>query len=949
MKKPLFRSAFLLLLTLSLTSSVSALDFSALSEAVQKGPAQGLEGLASATSGTGSGFYMSIYEDVVRNPNQEVEQAMKQQFGLDYQINLAPARQTGQYVFWDFFKDPWANPETAVEPSITSTIQSDCVRVAAARVDDEARRWRLVRKRLDQRNRAFEAPVSEISPENQRIDRETLNRLIGQVDKTAEERVQAAMELIPSYRGLTDQQQIFNCYQEMSRRASFELQLQTILHPQKKQLEVMQTFVNGRLDDFSHEAVGTDVTYGSSFPRYDLLYDIGVIEMLIFGSPVSSRSGASSRSNASRANENVRTPRTFQDLEDVFPFTGPGDEDGPTVSSSLQSRTVRTSGSSFETVESDADEAEETIEDPDKTKSFGSSSTSFGGPFCVDPHEGISLQYGDSPAEVDDESETDDAGEGLDTEVIRRDVDGELEIVTVETTVTPPPSVQDAGQGDTAEAEIDQDTEGRIAYGNNRQALCEGPLSVDFGNDLLRLLFCIDIEFAKTGKNWETLRDEHCIACHINHMNRTFEQLVFQSSVRPHKNTGTIMESGICEDGFGDDIGFHFFLEVVPVRFYPEICYPTGGVSQEEYAEYVGYPELYQRLKNPGLYIECDKDFPGDEEAVKRCQKALGNRNRYSYDELKQEYQNAMKDQSVPLATVDEPWVSLMNDDGDKYYLADGIEELSDIDPDSNVWARLVGDQGIAEAQLHFFLYRQGKAPPRFGEDELFVKDYELRLQYIRETMDEILRDRSLQVTAETDQKMEQMLCLKGYTQYQCDEYRDTLRRYEDDITRERDRVEFLTGRWNQRSRDFNGENSCQTFSGSGSVDAFLDTFGDAVHGDYYLETDTRRTQSPEQQVTGQVQANTGLQDLGAIFAQIDQQVQYMAESQESERQLEQFQTVQERNLALNSALAVELTAFRAHITAMTNWWADMVDKKQFVSKGGQRINVLQSFLEKLR
>src|SRR5690606_26382040 len=194
------------------------------------------------------------------------------------------------------------------------------------------------------------------------------------------------------------------------------------------------------------------------------------------------------------------------------------------------------------------------------------------------------------------------------------------------------------------------------------------------------------------------------------------------------------------------------------------------------------------------------------------------------------------------------------------------IQSVNEIDKDSNIWAKLVGDQGIAQRELHFFLYRSGKDQPWYGEDEFFPMDFQDRMDALRAKSDEIRRDPSLIVDAQRDQKTEQLQCLKGsYFQgspnLNCREYDDTFRQLEADMRSERARISQITARWNARSRDFNEENTCATFSGSGPFEAFWNTFEGKFSADYYLETDTRKTQTAAEQVTGQISANMQIDD----------------------------------------------------------------------------------------
>src|SRR5690606_15440886 len=188
---------------------------------------------------------------------------------------------------------------------------------------------------------------------------------------------------------------------------------------------------------------------------------------------------------------------------------------------------------------------------------FGTSSQDFAGPMCVETATGLDLDYSQMSREGD-RVLTSSSGE-------TRSISSGGAIQSIGTLPTPPVRTDQIVQEAFEPNQRALTQEGAYDFGANRKALCEGTVGVNIGNDFLQLLFCLDIRFAKLGKTWQTGREDNCIACHIAAMNQTFEERVLKSSVRPHKNTGTVMESAICEDGYGDDVGFHFFLEWVPV------------------------------------------------------------------------------------------------------------------------------------------------------------------------------------------------------------------------------------------------------------------------------------------------------------------------------------------------------------------------------------------------
>lgn len=898
-----------LFLLISMVGTVSAaFNYSDVKEVSDNQLSRG-GALTSLGEGEGAGFYMAIYEDTVRTPNKRVEDAIKKRFGVDFKVDLSPAQSSGKLLFSDFFKDPITSKYKGIStPSLRSSLATDCVRIIAAQAEDEKRRWDLVRKRLGERLEGIEEGTLEVN-ENDLINRELLNRLIGQVDADSERRLNELISAIPDATSLNEQDTLLRCYSDFSREVDFELRLQSILTPTRRQMEVLGTFMNDRLDDFTDQ----NSLYGSAFPRYDLLFDIDVIDYIIFGSPVSVTTGVSGTPSGLRL-PNAR----FSSYGDIIEQTV-DPRDLPPSQGGTGSSDLGPNG---------APNGETSVTGPvSKGGGFGTSSGDFAGPLCVDDPGGLDLQFPDEQA---DEQNPTSGPTGTRAEGDTEDVDVLPPLPDVSELPEDEPGAR-AGQSSTGE--------GTFQVGPNLSVSCEGTAGVDFGNDFLKLLFCINIGFEKTGASWNAVRDEDCIACHVYRMNEVFEEYVFKASVRPHKNTGQIMESAVCEDGYGDDIGFHFFLEWVPVKLFPDICYPEGGDGNDtearaEYASMVGYPEVLHRTDRETMYVECEADFK-DESSQKRCQEALLGKTSLEYSEFKAAYSADLK----------------------RAYQEDVNQRLQDIDQvdkKSNVWANLVGDHGIAERELHVFLYRLGQDRPRFGEEELIEQDFKDRQETLQRKIT-ALKNRS---DLSEVQKLEQYLCLKGFALaanndrsvgFNCQE-EDTLVALEDDIVTERNRVMRIVSRWNQQSRDFNKENKCATFQGSGLIDAFWDnTFAQKTDAGYFFETDYRKTQTPREQITGQLSANADLTDFDSLFTAINEEVEFIATTQDRQQQQERFQTDQEQGLQLYSAMAAELSSFRSNMQALTDWWAEMVDDKQFVNKAGERINVLQSYIEKLQ
>ena len=88
---------------------------------------------------------------------------------------------------------------------------------------------------------------------------------------------------------------------------------------------------------------------------------------------------------------------------------------------------------------------------------------------------------------------------------------------------------------------------------------------------------------------------------------------------------------------------------------------------------------------------------------------------------------------------------------------------------------------------------------------------------------------------------------------------------------------------------------------------------------------------------------------MSVLFDEINRQVEHLAEVDALEIEKMTFESEQEEALKLFTALRDEFLRFRTNFFAMTEWWSEMVDEKEFVSKSGGSINVLESYLEKTK
>ncbi|MDP3975795.1 MAG: hypothetical protein Q8P95_02665 [bacterium] len=857
---------------------------------------------------SGTGFYRKIYEDAVKRPTEDIDAALKQRFGIDLDLKPKPSRQQGQYAFWDLYQDPLWQKSREYQPTLKDDLRADCLRIKMGQIGDEEVRLRILKNRLQERQIVAETGTVGTASSAGLDQIEYLQRIVGQIDQQSRDQIEAQIKALPNLDGPVEQDVLLACYQNFTEDVSFESRLQTLLSPLRRQLKVMQTFINGDLDDFTSDIPFADALFGTTFPRYDLLFDLDIIDFIFFGTSFSmgiSGPGDPRQSGGGDVGETASERAAL------------GQVSGQTITSATQvgtSQPQRFGEISSRSVSSRQAFPPLNVPTDSGSTGFGASKDTYGGPYCS-AREGLRLDFSTL-------GYTQATPQGRGTLVGGPVSNQSPDVASGSGTVYSGPAGTSPTGGGLSSSSGGNSNGGATIDGRpivpslageddlNLEALCENLNDTDTPGLVMKLAFCINVTFDKVGKTWQKRRED-CISCRIAEMNQLFEEQILAQSVRPHKNTGTIMESSVCEDGYGDKLDQFIYREWVPVKFYPDICYPKAGVTDEKYAQLVGYPEVVSRMKKGSDDFDCEVEFK-DPDAVKRCTSAIGG-GKLSYDNFR------------------------------KAYL------------DRNLfWKSLVGRQGQAERAQHDFLYRLGQTQPWYEENEVPVaQDLKVRLDALKKRMADIQR-----IPAdEGNLRLEKMICLRGYYiegspnigSIQCGGG-DTIRAWEKEVNQLRDQVMDQVKNWNDLSRDFNRDNQCGPFDGHSSFDKFKDFVLDRIPGSgYYLQTDFRRTQTPEEQVTRQITANSGISDLSDLFSAINSEVKSLTQAKKADEQNYNFETQQEAALMLPKALGQEFKQFKSNMLGFTNWWAEMVDQKNFKSSGGKSINALESFLEKTK
>ncbi len=956
-----------LLLCLGSFSTRAALDLSLAERAANNKIVQGIrqapkdvyEAVHGFGEGSGTGFYMSIYESVVSQPNTAVENRIKERFGISsFSLDIAPASGSGPQIFTDFFKvgaSSLFSPVKRYQPNLFGSLQQDCRRIKAAQISDTERQWDLVSARVQEQIDELNKKI--ITGKASDVEKKKMENLKASRANIEAVKV-ASMVLLTqqvSKKVNLDQQALLTCYVEFSHDIDFEIQLQKLLHPHSVQLEAMQTFTNGKLDDFTRsggELNPTDINLGYVFPRYDLLLDLQAIDTLIFGSPLVidrpdsvAPAGTPGAKKKTFSNYPELAQAVMENQKSVESIVGKPLPNLINPNSNLQPVVSPQPDSSGKVLFKVAPGSG--IESIPPSSGFGSGigAIVIAGPTCpVTNRSGLSLDYstvGKAPGTVATVSPAFD-----EVQYVRKLTGNEPALVSSRDTTLPntnifaPPLLTPGRPLSEVDQHIAKDIDqlkarGQFSVGKNEKAACQGASGLNLSNDFLDLSLCLDFKMSKTGKTWKSVNDDTCLQCQIAKMNQVFEDKVLKKSVRPHKNTGTIMESGLCEDATSSNMNWGGLIEWVPVKLFDDLCYPKAGVSQEDYAKLVGYPEIVSKIDQSDKEIICRGDFI-DPDAIARCSKAISGP-KMSYEQFKMYYLKGLD------------WLVKLQKGNQN---AHGIEQPEDADKEKNTWARLVGDRGIVERELHVLLYRLGKVPAQFEEDKNIQQDFKKRLDGLRAKL------KTIQDLPESEDKIQQFLCLKGYfygeqqqaggvKAFDCAGFSETFKKLDDDVNAERTRIGKMLKRWNQMSADFDRDHACSVFD-SMSFKRLEQGIVNRFSSDFYLDTNTGRKEAPEDQFLKQISVNRGIDDLSQLFSEVDKSISTVKDV--NDQKIKAQQVTNDQQVVLQFAqIRDEFKQFQTNLGSLTDAWGKMIQTDSFVSKSGGRISILESFLEKIK
>ncbi len=920
---------------------------------LEQGPKDIYEAARGLGEGSGTGMYMSIYESVVSQPNAAVENRIKERFGIsNFSLDIAPATGSGPKIFTDFFKSSassFFSPVKRYQPNLFGSLQNDCRRIKAAQITDVERQWDIVSGRVLEQIREIKGRI--VTGKSKDDDKKKMDIL--KASQASIEAVKVATIALltkqVSKKVNLDQQGLLTCYVEFSHDIDYEIQLQRLLHPHRVQLEAMQTFTNGKLDDFTRtggELNPTDINLGSVFPRYDLLLDLQAIDTLIFGSPL-----VIDRPEATASSGFIGSAkRRVSNYQELAKLAQDNQKPVESLISNLQPVASPLPESSGKVAFNVAPGAG--IESLPPSSGFGSSIGGIvvAGPTCpATNRSGLSLDYstvGKAPGTMAKVSPAFDEVQYVRNLTGTEPALGSGDTALPSTNVFAPPLLTPGRPLSPIDQQIKKDIDqlravGQFSVGQNEKAVCQGSSGLSLSNDFLDMSLCLDFKMSKTGKTWKSVKDDTCLSCQIAKMNEVFEDKVLKKSVRPHKNTGTIMESGLCEDAFSSNMNWGGLIEWVPVKFYDDLCYPKAGVTQEDYADLVGYPEIVSKIDQPDKEVICKGDFT-DPDAVARCSKAISGP-KMSYEQFKMEYLKGLD------------WlVSRQGGNVD----AKPIQQPEDADKEKNTWARLVGNRGIVEREMHVLLYRLGKVGQKFEEDKIIQKDFKKRLDNLRVEL------KKISDMSESESKIQKLLCLKGFAyrdengkdtplsgikdaSINLDCQGDTYKLLDRDINAERARIGGMLKRWNQMSADFDRDHPCSVFD-SRNFKRLEQGIKDRFSTDFYLDTSTGRKETPQNQFLNQISVNRGIDDLSQLFSEVDKSMQTVKNVNDQKIQDQQVTTDQQVILQF-AQIRDEFMQFKTNLGSLTDAWGKMIQTDSFVSKSGARISILQSFLEKIK
>jgi hypothetical protein len=865
---------------------------------------------ANQDEGTGANFYGDIYGSIKQGTRLGFLDEMNRSSGMAFEEDLLSGFKLPDF-FWDYATE--ANPNPAFEVVTTTVDAGQCAQVFAQQAMREQQQYRVLRARLLERIDSDDSFLGGLAVDDylKRFDEATPELL-----SLAE-----AEALSGVIRNTTD------CASTIEKEAAFESRLSLLFTPLEQELEVQQTFANGTLSDFQ-KGVGNGVRqyfnrsgFGDpGLPKYDLVFDLELVEKILFGTGVSIDSGDVAQGGSDPRNSDNTYDAYSDHLKDALKGTDdsqvgsvvlPGGGVLPIDNGSQTSTTALPSAGSAGGSRSGGAVA----------GAVGPDGRPIEGDKAVCPYDtGISLNFSGIGSDGSFRP-IDTAFGGLDTvnglgsggpaSRIGRAVDaafggGGLEDLTTQELV----------------AELLLLPDLSLEAAQNADAECEM-----YRGDYLSYVFCIRVEFAKVGKTWEVERvNDSCIACQLRKLNKIIEEELLARNLRPHKNAGLIMESGICADAYSDDIGFFIDVQKVPVKFYDPICYPSAGVYPTEMAAINGHPSFVSQLMKGEMNC-LDPEIAINADAKKVCSEVIHNGK-----------------------MTKEQFASYYRQRDEK-------------------WAKLVGSQGIAQRRLHDFLVRMGVEDPVLDEDtkpvrvygpsgnlESWNSLYENGDGTVNWNFQERKRSILLGLKETRGDPIGQM-CWRGLLRQAADttclsmNIVDSLYQLDLDIFNERSRLMTDLERWKQQKRALETNATCSAFEGDGPLDTFGKFLEDRTVGKapFYTEPKYDKGESVEGTLTRQILDNVRIGELGSFFDAFQEQLDAGSRLGENVTAAADFEAMGKHLQTQMKVMERELVTMKQYLGLFNKQWARLDELTVVVEDSPDKISVLEEFKEKIR
>jgi hypothetical protein len=94
------------------------------------------------------------------------------------------------------------------------------------------------------------------------------------------------------------------------------------------------------------------------------------------------------------------------------------------------------------------------------------------------------------------------------------------------------------------------------------------------------IIACYKLDAGTYGKP-KTYKDDNCISCHVNEINKIFSEKLLPYGLKARKNEGLIGGGSYCSDANKMEVGLDIIMVPKPLNFYKDVCYPDPESGEE--------------------------------------------------------------------------------------------------------------------------------------------------------------------------------------------------------------------------------------------------------------------------------------------------------------------------------------------------------------------------------